>query len=255
MRRREKFVIVAVLLSLCLLGIQYVSLDWRYLAIGIFSILTYLFSAFALSEDLQRHEWLTILPFPVLYGTAVALFYFLLPESVISRVSITALFGVGMYALLLTANIYSVAKGRNIQLLYAAQAVGLFFTLLTSLLFSNTIFSLKLPFYGNGLLIGLVHFPVILMSLWSTTLEEKVSRQVWWFSSLLTLVLVEFAVLVSFLPMPVWNLSLFIMAMMYIGLGVMQSFLRGRLFQRTINEYTLVGILVFALFLILFPLK
>ena len=141
MRRREKFVIVSVLLSLSLLATQYIPLDWRYLATAIFFIISYLSSAWALSDDLHSHEWLTIVPFPALYASSVSLFYFLLPEMFWSRLVIIAIFGVGMYALFLTSNIFSVAKGRTIQLLYAAHAVALFFIMITSLLFNNVIFS------------------------------------------------------------------------------------------------------------------
>lgn len=255
MRRREKFVLVSVLLSIGLLVVQYVPLDWRYLAIGIFAIFSYFISAWTLSDDLQPHEWLTIVPFPAIYAASVALFYFLLPESWVSRIFVLFLYGIGMYALFLTSNIYSVAKGRNIQLLYAAHAIGLFFTLLTSLLFSNTVFSLRLPFYGNALLVGAIHFPIILMSLWSVNLEGHLGKEVWIYSFMLTLVILEFAGVISFLPIPVWYSALFIMALLYVGLGVLHSSLRGRLFKNTINEYSLVAFFVLILFGVLFPLK
>jgi len=64
MRRREKFVLSAILLSLGLLSVQYISLDWRFGGVLIFTILAYFVSAWALSDDLQRFEWLTILPLP-----------------------------------------------------------------------------------------------------------------------------------------------------------------------------------------------
>jgi hypothetical protein len=160
-----------------------------------------------------------------------------------------------MYGLFLTSNIFSVAKGRTIQLLYAAHAVGLFFTLFTSMLFTNAIFSLKLPFYANASLVGLVHFPLILMSLWSIKLESMINRTVWNFSFLMTLVLVELVIVFSLLPLPAWHAALFVMGMLYIGLGVLQSQIRERLFQNTANEYTLVAVFLGIIFLVLFPWK
>ena len=255
MRRREKFVFAATLLSLGLLLIQYFGVEWRYWAFAIFMITTYFVSAWALTDDLQPHEWLTILPFPALYAGSVSLFYFLLPSAFLTRVLILALFGVGMYGLFLTSNIFSVAKGRTIQLLYAAHAVGLFFTLFTSMLFTNAIFSLKLPFYTNGVLVGLIHFPLILMSLWSIKLEPLISRAIWSFSLLLTLLLIELVILFSLLPLPAWHVALFVMGFLEIGLGVLQSQIRERLFQNTANEYSLVAIFLGLIFLILFPWK
>lgn len=255
MRRREKFVLSAILLSLALLGTQYLPAEWRYLGIGLFFALTFVISAWSLAEDLQLHEWLTIVPFPAFYAAAVSLFYFLLPELFLSRLLVLVLFGVGMYALLLTANIFSVAKGRTIQLLYAAHAVGLFFTMLTSILLSNVILSLRLPFYFNAALVYAVHWPLVLMSLWSVELQPRIGKEILLYSSLLSLVLAELAAFFSFLPMQVWHKSLFIMSALYIALSVLHNFIKGRLFRNTINEYILVAVLMLVLFVLMFPLK
>lgn len=255
MRRREKFVLASAALSVGLLLVQYIGVEWRYLALGLFMLATYVISAWALSDDLQPHEWLTILPFPALYAGSVSLFYFLLPSAFVTRVLILFLFGGGMYGLFLTSNIFSVAKGRTIQLLYAAHAVGLFFTLFTSLLFTNAIFSLRLPFYANAALVSLVHFPLILIGLWSTELETTISRIVWRLSFTLTLVLAELVMLLSLLPLPAWHSTLFVIGALYIGLGILQSHLRERLFQNTANEYSLVAVLLGLIFLVLFPWK
>ena len=255
MRRREKFVITSLLLSLGLLVVQYVPVEYRYYAVGILTVLSYFFSAWALKDDLQKLEWLTIVPFPAMYTLAVGLFYFLLPESIVTKIFILVLFGFGMYALFLTSNIYSVAKGRTIQLLHAAHAIGLLFTLLTSLLFANTIFSLRIPFYFTVPLIGLVQFPLIFMSLWSIELEPRIRREIVGLSLILTLLIMELALAICFLPMSVWNSALFIMACVYIGLGILHNFLRGRLFARTLTEYSLVAAFVFLVFILIFPLK
>jgi len=255
MRRREKFIITSILLSLGLLATQYIPLDWRYLGVVALFVLSYLSSAWALADDLQAHEWLTIVPFPAFYASSVALFYFLLPEMFWSRLIIIAIFGIGMYALLLTANIFSVAKGRTIQLLYAAHAIALFFAMITSLLFSNVIFSLRLPFYLNAILIFAVHFSLVTMSLWSIELKPKIDKNVILYSFVFGVILTEIAILFSFLPMEIWNQALFIMSFFYIGLSVLQSFLKGRLFTSTINEFNLVAILMLVLFVFMFPGK
>lgn len=247
--------IASVLLSFGLLGIQYLALEFRYWAISIFFIVSYFVSAWSLSDDLQPYEWLTVVPFPALYAVSVSWFYFLLPESLLSKVILLAVFGVGMYALFLTSNIYSVAKGRTIQLLHAAHAVALLFTLVTSLLFTNTIFGLRLPFYMNGLLVGVIHFPLILMSLWSVNLGDYVSKEILVLSGIISLFLVEMGLIFSFFPFSVWNIALFIMAFIYVSLGILHSFLQERLFESTLREYSLVAGFVLIMFLILFPYK
>lgn len=255
MRRREKFVITSILLSLGLLGVQFVNLDYRIWAVFLLGVVSYFLSAWALFEDLQPFEWLTILPFPVLYAVAVGFFYFLLPANIVSRFAVLALFGVGMYALFLTSNIFSVAKGKTIQLIHAAHAIGLLFTLLTSLLLTNTVYSLHLSFYVNGALLGLIHFPLILMSLWSVNLEQKIDKEVISLTILLTMIIMELGVGLSFYPISVWNLALLTMAVLYIGLGILQNYLRGILFSSAVREYSLVATLIGFIFLMLFPLK
>lgn len=255
MRRREKFVISAILLSLAMLATQWVPLDQRYWAVAVFGLIAYFVSVWTLIDDLQWFEWLTIVPFPTLYAVAVSLFYFLLPENFVSRFFIIGLFGVGMYASFLTSNIYSVAKARTIQLVHAAHAVGLLLTLITSLLLTNTIYSLQLPWYINGLAVGLVHWPLIYMSLWSIKLEQRITPEPAFLALILALLLVELAVLVSLFPITIWNSALMIMTLLYIGLGVLQSYLRDSFFSNSLMEYSLVAALLGVLFLFMFPGK
>ena len=255
MRRREKFVVSSLLLSVLVVSIQYTPLEWRLLAIFGLGIITYLVSSWALSDDLNWYERLTIVPFPALFAIALAWFYFLLPSAILTRLLIGVLYGVGMYGLLLTSNIFSVAKGRSIQLLYAAQAVGLFFTLLTSLLFANTIFSLKLPVYFLAPLIGLTHAPLVFMSLWSVKLSDHIEKDIVLLTGLLSLLITELAVVLSLFPLSVWNSALFIMSFLYIALGVMQSVIKERLFKQTLREYLAAAALVIWIFIWFFPGK
>lgn len=255
MRRREKFVIAAILLSLGLLGVQVTSLEYRYWSVLAFSCITYFVSAWALRDDLQRHEWFTIVPFPAVYAVSVSLFYFLLPPSILSRILLLVFFGVGMYALYLSANIFSVAKGRTIQLVHAAQAISLIIVLITSLFLSNTIYSLKFPFYLNGVLIGLFHLPLIFTSLWSVNLEQQIQKETIHLAVLLAFVLAQLGAILSFFPLTVWYSSLFVMSILYIGVGILQAALRGRLFARMLTEYSLVALFIGLVFAFVVPIK
>ena len=78
--------------------------------------------------------------------TGVALFYFLLPVRWLTRLPVLAIFGISMYLLFLTQNIYNIAAIRTIQLLRAAHAVGFLFTIVSAFLIYNVIFALHLPF-------------------------------------------------------------------------------------------------------------
>lgn len=255
MRRREKFVLASVFLSLGILILQYIPLEFRFIGVFVFTLLTYAVSAWALYDDLRGVEWLTIIPFPALYSLSVSLFYFLLPTHILSRVFILGLFGVGMYGLYLTCNIYSVAKARTIQLLRAAHAIGLFFTLLISVLISNTIFSFHFPFWLNGVLVGAVHFPLYLMTMWTIKLEPKIQPQTWGLSLFLAASTAELSVMLSFVPVTVWTSALVIGSFLYITVGILQNYLQERLFRNTIREYLIFAALVTVAFVFLVEWK
>lgn len=247
MTKRTKLVITAVALSLGLLGIQSIDIDGRYQAIGLLAGVAYGLSAWALFDDLKRVEWLTVLILPVLYPVAVALFYFLLPVRILSRVMILSIFGIGMYALLLTENIFSVAAIRTIQLLRAAHAVGFLLTLLVAFFLWDTLFSFRLSPWWNALGVGITSLPLILQGLWSVNLEEKISHEVVNNSLGLSWGLAGLAFMISFWPVTITAASLFLVTGLYVCLGLVQNRLSGRLFNKTISEYLWVSGLVVGL--------
>ena len=93
------------------------------------------------------------------------------------------------------------------------------------------------------------------MSLWSIELKQKIEKEILLYSLIFTIILAELATLFSFMPMQIWNQALFIMSFLYVGLSVLQSLFKGRLFRNTINEYNLVAILMLVLFALMFPGK
>lgn len=245
MNKRKRFVLASLLLTLGLLATQFVRVEHRYHAIVLLGGLSYALSAWALSEDLKGVEWFTALILPFLYPVSVGLFYFLLPEATVTRVAILVIFGVGMYALLLTENIFSVAAIRTIQLLRAAHAVGFLLTLVTAFFLFDTIWSFRLPVYLNGVLVAVASFPLFLQGLWSSRLdEERIAPSTFAYSLILSYGLGQIALALSFWPVTVAVGSLFLVTMAYVGLGITQFHFSGRLFRRTINEYLGVGILV-----------
>lgn len=255
MRRREKFVLSAIVLSFGLFTVQHTAISLRYYAVLFFTVISYFISWWALKDDLQSFERYTVVPFPAMYSLSVSLFYFLLPSTLLSQGIILFLFAVGTYGLLLTCNIFSVAKGRTIQLLHAAHAIGLIFTLIISLLLLNSIFSLKFPFYINGVLVGITHFPLIFMSLWSVRVKSKIDAEIIRVAVVLSIVMVQFSVLFSFLPLTVWHQALFMMSVLYVGLGLLHNFFKGKLFENTVREYTVLAFFILLVFWFTFPLK
>lgn len=246
MTKRKKFVLVSFLLTLGLIGLQFIPLDRRYEAVIFFSGLSVLLSIWSLLTDLKGVGWLTSMILPALYPASVGLFYFLLPQHLFSRVLLLILFGIGMYALLLTENIYSVAAIRTIQLIRAAHAVGLLLTITTGIFLTGTMFGLKLPFWVNGLTTMAILFPLMLQGLWSTTLEQRLQKRIIVYAGVFALVGGELAGYISLLPMTPLVAAILINGYLYVILGLLQQYLEERLFARTIREYVFVSLIVLA---------
>lgn len=255
MRRREKSVLVSAVLSVGFVAQQYIPLEWRPLALVIFAVITYIFTAWTLYENLDGVEWVTIVPSPALYAMTVSGFYFLLPSSWIARVGITVLFGLGMYALLLAGNIFSIAKVRTIQLLRAAQTVMFLFSLIAAMLAFNTLFSLSLWFGWNGLAAAVITALLSMPFFWSIRLEKRLSREVLALTVRSMIWVGGLAAVLSFFPGNLWPTSLFLMTALYCALGLGQSGLEQRLFTNTVREYLGVLIAVLVMFLVLLPWK
>lgn len=244
MNKRRKFLLASAVMTLAMLSIQWVPVDYRYVAIlGLF-LLGYLISAWALLDDLKGVEWITVLVPPTFYSTAMALFNFLLPEAFISRLLVVVVYAVGLYAMYLTMNIYSIAAIRTIQLLRAANAVGFLLTIFTLIQLFNWVFSLQQPYWANFLLVMGLSWPIFFSSYWSVKLERNVSFESFSMSAITALILAQAAVMLSFLPVTVWIGSLFISTMAYVSLGMVQHGLSDRLFIRTVYEYAGVGLFV-----------
>jgi hypothetical protein len=245
MTKRRKFVLVSGLLTGILAVTQVVGVEYRYQLVVALGVASLGLAAAALKEDLRGVEWVMALILPTLYPVSVGLFYFLLPRQWWSWLLGAGLFWIGMYALLLTTNIFTVAAIRTIQLLRAAQAVGFLLTLVTAFFLFDTVLSFKLPGLVNAALTGAAVGPLVAAGLWSMQLTEaKIERQVWLYSGVMTAVAAGMAWGISFWPVGVTVGSLFLVAMVYVGLGLTQQYLLGRLFRNTAREYLIVGLVV-----------
>lgn len=245
MTKRKKFVLVSFLLTLGLIGLQFIPLDRRYEAIIFFSCVSVLLSVLALISDLRGISWLTSMILPALYPASVSLFYFLLPVNVLFRTILLTLFGFGMYALLLTENIYAVAANRTIQLVRAAHAVSFLLTVITAVFLIGTVFGLRLSFWENGIMVVLILWPLFIKGLWSATIQKSISSNVWLYSAVLAVVGGEIAMFIGFLPMTPLVAAILVSGYLYVTLGLMQQELQERLFSKTIQEYVWVGIIAF----------
>src|SRR3989338_3024211 len=112
--KRQKFILVAAVLSICLVAAQVVDESLRFQTIGFLTGLTLVFSIFVLWGELSGVKYFLLLLLPAYFVAGASLFYFLLPVRWLTRVPFALAFAISVYLLMLTSNIYNVAAIRTI---------------------------------------------------------------------------------------------------------------------------------------------
>lgn len=245
MSKRTRFVITSLILALSFIGIQFLNDQNRFWAIGILGVLTFALFFWSLFENLGKNMTLLTLVLPVMFTLGVGFFWFLLPTNIFARIPIVIFYGLGIYILCLTANIYSVASIKTIALLRAARGVGFVLTLLVSFLVFDAILSIRTEVYLLVPAVFALSFPLYYQGLWSMILEKNNSKDLLVLSLVSSLATAELSAILYFWPVTIVVGSLFLTASFYMLLGLGQAKLEGRLFSSTIREHLLVGVLVF----------
>jgi len=215
------------------------------MAIGGLGLLTAILFYWSLREGLGRNMTLLVFVLPTLFTIGVGLFWFLLPTTLYARIPIVIFYGIGIYALCLTTNIYTVSAIRTIALLRAARGVGFVLSLVITFLIFDAILSLRTEIYILPFVVSLLSFPIFLQGYWTIPLTREYSKELITMSAVSSLILGEVAVILYFWPVTVVVGSLFLTTAVYILLGLGQAKLEARLFAQTVREYLIVGIAVF----------
>jgi len=242
--KRKKFLITSLILSLGFVGVQLLPEQLKFTGICLHSLLAVLLFVWALFEGLGRNATLFTLILPFFYTLGVGFFWFLLPSNLYARIPVVFLYGVGVYVLCLTLNIYIVAAIRTIALLRAAKGVGFILNLLTFFLIFNLILSFKWPIYISSFLVFISSFPLYLQGFWTASLEKYVEPKLLGYSFIASLLMAEVSTIIFFWPVTLVVGSLFLTVSAYVLLGLGQSQLEGRLFSQTVREYLTIGIAV-----------
>lgn len=242
--KRQKIVIAAAIVTIGLLSTQLVNFSLRFKFMAGLAVLSYFVSLWALWEGLNRTKSIVLMILPTFFTLAVASFYFLLPVRWLTRLPVALLFGLTFYLLLLAQNVFNVASIRTIPLYRAASTTSFLFTLLSAFFIFNVIHAFDLLFFWNGIAVMAVSFLLILQVLWSVEMEDTVSSSVFAQSFILSLVVGELALVLSFWPMAptMWALSL--ASAMYVLLGLTTQILRDKANRGVVREYLVIGVVI-----------
>ncbi len=109
MSKRRRFVVTSIVLSLGFVAIQFLTDQNRFWAIGVLGLLTIILFTWSLFSGLGKNMTLLTLILPTIFTLGVGTFWFLLPANIFARIPIVIFYGIGIYILCLTMNIFTVS--------------------------------------------------------------------------------------------------------------------------------------------------
>ena len=127
MDKKKRFILATILITACYYVSHFTPFDWRYqsiLGLTLFSQIYFFLIFLKLTKKAKDAFSATVLP--TLFILGISLFYFLFSQSLIWRLTLTAIFALGIYTLLLIENVFLVSGQFKVVPLYrAASTVGL----------------------------------------------------------------------------------------------------------------------------------
>lgn len=248
--KRFRFVISALILSFLLLTSTFFLFEKAILFIGLFIVFSYFLTYFSLLEGIEDIEWLALFLMPIILTVSFYLFYFLFPVRWLTRLPFILLYGVSIYAVLLCSNIFNVGVEKSLQLYRAAFSINFFYQMVIVFLFNNALFSFKLHFILNSLLVFVMGFLLGFQLIWTLKLDLRIEKSTILYGFLIALVLGELALVGSFVPLKSTILALFLASSYYSLSGLTYNYLDQRLFKETVREFVTVWVVVFAITLL-----
>lgn len=247
--KRQRFVAAVIFLSIGLFFFER-HLDTSAVLFSLtLAILTDIFLLISNYREIKENFFPHLFILPFFYSLSFSLFYFLIPARLLTRITVTSLYAIGLYSLFLSQNIFIVGAIRTIALLASARIVSFILAVVSYFFLSNVIISLDLPLIATGILIFLASFFLMVHSFWIYTLDKLNSSQVIW-AFFLSLCLLEISLILWFWPTSPIFISLFLTGFFYAVVGLFHVWLQKRLFRGVLWEYVWVAVIVFCILIL-----
>ena len=248
--KRLRFVISTVSLTALILISTFFFFDRSSIFIPLLIVASYGASFFSLYEGIEKIEWYMLFLMPVLLSVAMYLFYFLFPVRWLTRIPFILIYGISMYATLLSSNIFNVGVEKNLQLYRAGFSVNYFIQTMVFFLFGNVLASFHWGFLANALVFGVLSGTMALQLYWSIRLDMHLRKEVLNHALLTAILVAEASLLLSFLLLQESIFALTISVLYYCIAGLTHLHLDERLFKQSITEYiTILLVILSILFL------
>ena len=248
--KREKFVTTVFFLTSGLFIAEHLLGRSGFFVTIFLSVASVLLFFFCMYKDLKGNMSVQVFILPFLYTLSFGSFYFLAPSRFLTRTILTTVYGIGLYSLFLSHNIFVVASIRTIALVSGARIVSFAITLLSYFFLSKVVFTLNFPIYAKLLLLLTFSYLFILQSLWTVTLEKSLRKNTLWILAL-TACLIELFLALWFWPTTSTFVAIFFTGFFYTIVGLSHAWFDKRLFKGVMWEYIWVGAFVVGI-LILF---
>lgn len=251
LKKRHKIIITSAVLPLALLSVWFAPLSLYltyklFITIGL-GILAFGLSLWSLWDGLNKLKAVILMILPTMFTLAVANYFFLLTTKWLA-VPAMVVFAIIFYTLLLSQNVFNIASIRTIPLYRAASTAVFVLTMITAFLLFNVVYSMassyQLIFIWIGVIIFVLCFLLTLPVLWSVEMEG-VNNIILVHSVILSLIIAEFSIALSFWPVFKPMAASILMTSLFVILGTSTDSLRGRLKRGEVAEYVFWSSLVF----------
>jgi len=250
MSKRIKYFISSLIASVAFylyLGLPFESRYYGLMLLVVMVVFCFWFGLGIIFEASVDTRIMVIL-LPLLWTVGFGLFSVLLPLGWLNLLLISSFFGVILYIIFLAENVFLVAIGfRTVPLYRAAYTVSLILLLLVSFFVFNSLFSFKLPFWGNMLATMILGLLIFSYQYWAVAIElpdDGRQKGRWPYVLIPSLLLMQFAGILSFWPVGIFKGSVYLVAVIYSITGLLQAEIRDRLFRGVMVTYSYLGIAI-----------
>lgn len=182
---------------------------------------------------------------PLCFFIGFGMFVAFLPYSTATAVLASIFFGMILYTLFLVENVFLVAIGfKTVPLYRAAYTVGLIVMLMAAFFLFDSLYSFRLNFIWNTIWVYVISSLLFLYQFWAISIElpdDGKNKNIKAYVFLPALMVAEMALIFSFWPTGIFKGSMYLVSIIYLIYGLIQSEIRDRLFKRVWMMYVWLG--------------
>src|SRR3989339_565426 len=242
-KRQRLLIAVAIILAFNLIIVLF-PIRVAVFLIPIDIVIVYGATYIALLEDIENIEWLVLFILPISLAISLLLFYYLLPVRWLTRIPYLAVLGIGMYASILSVNIFNVGVEKSLPLYRAAYSVSNFLSLLAFFLLYTVLYSFRLHFLLNTFFGMLLAWPLLFHNVWAANPKSVLEERVYKFATIETVLLSGSIFILNFMPIKTNIYALYTVAIIYLLSGLTQEIMTDTVFKERVREYLIVFLLL-----------